>query len=54
MNSVLSVLAANIFGIRLALFTFNSRSSRKAAAKCTKAVQDSYLPLVGVKVWVNC
>ena len=54
MNSVLSVLAANIFGIQLALFAFNSRSRWKAAVKCTQALQDSYLPLVWVKVWVNC
>lgn len=54
MNSLLSVVPANICGIRLALFTFNSRSRWKVAVKCTWAFQDSYLPLVWVRVCVNC
>lgn len=54
MNSLLSVVPANICGIRLALFTFNSRSRWKVAVKGTWAFQDSYLPLVWVRVCVNC
>lgn len=52
--ALLSILAAKLFGVKLALFTLNSRLRWKTAVKGAQSLQDSHMPLVWIKVWVNC